>query len=143
MPATVARSPLKTITAQVNSSLLNLTSSMFSLTASRDREQSFESPQWGGGHGIFTYYVIQGLQGEADTSGDGVVTADELAEYVHTNVRLATHMMQNPTSDRGSFDPGMVLAYNPGSSMTGELRSDASLWNLCHRDQHGRCGGLA
>ena len=105
-------------TAQVNRSLLDLNSSMFSLTASRDREQSFESPQWGGGHGIFTYYVIQGLQGEADTSGDGVVTADELAEYVHTNVRLATHMLQNPTSDRGSFDPNMVLAFNPGSSAT-------------------------
>jgi tetratricopeptide (TPR) repeat protein len=102
-------------TAQVNKSLLDLNSSMFSLTASRDREQSFESSQWGGGHGIFTYYVIQGLQGEADTSGDGVVTADELAEYVHTNVRLATHMLQNPTSDRGSFDPNMVLAFNPGS----------------------------
>ena len=106
-------------TAQVNKSLLDLNSSMFSLTASRDREQSFESPQWGGGHGIFTYYVIQGLQGEADTSGDGVVTADELAEYVHTNVRLATHMLQNPTSDRGSFDPNMVLAFNPGSSVKG------------------------
>jgi tetratricopeptide (TPR) repeat protein len=95
---------------------------MFSLTASRDREQSFESPQWGGGHGIFTYYVIQGLQGEADTSGDGVVTADELAEYVHTNVRLATHMLQNPTSDRGSFDPNMVLAFNPGSSATSKCQ---------------------
>ncbi len=105
-------------TAQVNKSLLDLNSSMFSLTASRDREQSFESSQWGGGHGIFTYYVIQGLQGEADTSGDGVVTADELAEYVHTNVRLATHMLQNPTSDRGSFDPNMVLAFNPGSGGT-------------------------
>ena len=104
-------------TAQVNKSLLDLNSSMFSLTASRDREQSFESSQWGGGHGIFTYYVIQGLQGEADTSGDGVVTADELAEYVHTNVRLATHMLQNPTSDRGSFDPNMVLAFNPGSGV--------------------------
>jgi len=103
-------------TAQLNKSLLDLNSSMFSLTASRDREQSFESSQWGGGHGIFTYYVIQGLRGEADTSGDGVVTADELAEYVHTNVRLATHLLQNPTSDRGSFDPNMVLAYNPGSS---------------------------
>jgi tetratricopeptide (TPR) repeat protein len=106
-------------TAQVNKSLLDLNSSMFSLTASRDREQSFESPLWGGGHGIFTYYVIQGLQGEADTSGDGVVTADELAEYVRTNVRLATHTLQNPTSDRGSFDPNMVLAYNSGSSVKG------------------------
>jgi len=103
-------------TAQVNHSLLNLNTSIFSLTASRDREQSFESSQWGGGHGIFTYYVIKGLEGEADTSGDGIVTADELAEYVHENVRLATHARQNPTSERGSFDPNMVLAYNPGSS---------------------------
>jgi len=103
-------------TAKVNQSLLEVNSSMFSITASRDREQSFESPQWGGGHGIFTYYVIKGLEGEADASGDGIVTADELSDYVRTNVRLATRTLQNPTSDRGSFDPNMVLAYNPGRS---------------------------
>lgn len=99
--------------AAMNHSLLNLSASLFSLTASRDREQSFESSQWGGGHGIFTYYVVKGLEGEADTNGDGIVTADELAEYVHENVREATNGAQNPTSERGSFDPGMVLAYNP------------------------------
>jgi uncharacterized caspase-like protein/tetratricopeptide (TPR) repeat protein len=98
---------------QVTQSLLNLQTSTFSLTASRDREQSFESANWGGGHGIFTYYVVKGLEGEADTNGDGIVTADELSEYVHSNVRLATQAAQNPTSERGSFDPNMVLAYNP------------------------------
>ena len=50
----------------INRSLMNLNQSLFSLTASRDRERSFESPDWGGGHGIFTYYVIQGLEGSAD-----------------------------------------------------------------------------
>ncbi len=97
---------------QVTNTLLDLQKSLFSLTASRDREQSFESDRWGGGHGIFTYYVIKGIEGEADTNGDGVVDADELAEYVHTNVRLATEGRQNPTSERGSFDRNMVLAYN-------------------------------
>jgi len=97
----------------VNRTLLDLDKSLFSITASRDREQSFESNQWGGGHGIFTYYVVKGLEGEADTNGDGIVSADELAEYVHTNVRDATNAAQNPTSERGSFDPNMVLAYNP------------------------------
>ncbi len=97
----------------VNNTLLDLDKSLFSITASRDREQSFESANWGGGHGIFTYYVVKGLEGEADTDGDGVVSADELAEYVHTNVRQATNAAQNPTSERGSFDPNMVLAYNP------------------------------
>ena len=65
------------------------------------------------------------------------MTADELAEYVHTNVRLATHMLQNPTSDRGSFDPNMVLAFNPGSGASKncagcDLRRKAAVWNLCH-----------
>ncbi len=100
--------------AKVNQSLLDLQKSLFSITASRDREQSYESEKWGGGHGIFTYYVVKGMEGEADTNGDGVVSADELSEYVHTNVREATNAAQNPTSERGSFDPNMVLAYNPG-----------------------------
>ena len=133
-------------TAQVNRSLLDLNTSTFSLTASRDREQSFESPQWGGGHGIFTYYVIHGLQGEADSSGDGIVTADELADYVRTNVRLATKTLQNPTSDRGSFDPNMVLAYNPGSIgklRRTELPRHTTLWHAHFSDEHGRSRGLA
>ena len=36
---------------------------------------------------MFTYYLVKGLEGAADTSHDGIVTADELAEYVHTQVR--------------------------------------------------------
>src|SRR5712691_13241400 len=97
----------------INGTLGTLNKSLFSLTASRDRERSFESKDWGGGHGIFTYYVVKGLEGAADESGDGIVTADELAEYVRRNVREATAGQQNPTSDRGSFDPNMLLAYLP------------------------------
>jgi tetratricopeptide (TPR) repeat protein len=97
----------------LSSSLLNIHKSLFSLTASRDREQSFESPDWGGGHGIFTYYVVKGLEREGDENSDGIVTADELAEYVRRNVREATQAKQNPTSDRGSFDPNLPLSYNP------------------------------
>jgi tetratricopeptide (TPR) repeat protein/uncharacterized caspase-like protein len=99
--------------AQLNQTLMGLHTSLFSLTASRDREQSFESAEWGGGHGIFTYYVVQGMNGAADVNGDGIVSADELGEYVHTNVRQATKGLQNPTSERGSFDPNMILAFNP------------------------------
>ncbi len=103
-------------TQSLNSTLGNLHNSLFSLTASRDRESSFESPELEGGHGVFTYYVVQGMSGAADTDGDGVVTADELSEYVHTQVREATGGKQNPTSDRGTFDPKMRLAYVPASA---------------------------
>lgn len=97
----------------INRSLLDLNTSVFSLTASRDRERSYESEDWGGGHGIFTYYVVRGMEGHADENQDGIVTADELAEYVRVNVREATSGTQNPTSDRGSFDTNMLLAYVP------------------------------
>ena len=70
--------------AALNRGLLDVDKSIFVLSASRDREQSFESPDWGGGHGLFTYYVERGLGGAADEDGDGIVTADELAEYVRT-----------------------------------------------------------
>ena len=102
----------------LNQGLLDLSRSMFSLTASRDRERSFESKDWGAGHGIFTYYVVKGLEGEADESGDGIVTADELSNYVRRNVREATKGQQNPTSDRGSFDPNMLLAFLPAGLRT-------------------------
>jgi tetratricopeptide (TPR) repeat protein len=102
--------------ATINASLKGLDRSLFSLTASRDREQSFESPEWGGGHGIFTYYVVKGMEGSADENRDGIVTADELGEYVHSEVRRATGGRQNPTSERGSFDPNMLLAYVPSGA---------------------------
>jgi tetratricopeptide (TPR) repeat protein len=104
----------------VNRSLLDLNRSMFSMTASRARERSFESKDWGGGHGIFTYYVVRGMEGYADASKDGIVTADELAEYVRTNVREATKGQQNPTSDKGNFDAQMLLAFNPTGTSPGE-----------------------
>jgi tetratricopeptide (TPR) repeat protein len=60
--------------------------------------------------------VTEGLKGAADT-GDGVVTADELAEYVRYNVRESVRKeakgSQSPTFDRSSFDPEMPLSF-PG-----------------------------
>jgi tetratricopeptide (TPR) repeat protein len=99
----------------MHGALQDLGKSLFSLTASRDRERSYESSDWGGGHGIFTYYVVKGLEGAADANRDGIVTADELAEYVRTNVRTATNNQQTPTSERGSFDPNMMLAFVPSN----------------------------
>jgi tetratricopeptide (TPR) repeat protein len=103
-------------TESLNHGLGNLSQSLFSLTASRDRESSYESPELEGGHGVFTYYVVKGLEGEADASHDGIVTADELAEYVHTKVREDTKGLQNPTSDRSSYDKAMWLSYIPANA---------------------------
>ncbi|MBI5609055.1 MAG: caspase family protein [Deltaproteobacteria bacterium] len=38
------------------------------------------------GHGLFTYFFLQGLGGAADGNSDGVVTTDELAAFIKPNV---------------------------------------------------------
>ncbi len=63
---------------------------LFGLLASRPREVSLEGPQFGGGHGVFSYFVIKGLEGAADANKDGVVDADELIKYVSDQVPMAT-----------------------------------------------------
>lgn len=107
----------------INHTLIYPDKSIFSLTASRDREVSYEGPKWGGGHGIFTWYVMQALAGEADENGDGIVTADELSYYVTSNVREATRDapqgQQTPKEGQGSFDPHMLLAYVPSRARPG------------------------
>jgi len=54
------------------------------VTASRTTEVSIELPELG--HGIFTYYLVQGLKGAADLNRDGIVMLQELYEYVEQEV---------------------------------------------------------
>ena len=54
------------------------------ITASGPNEVALESPDLG--HGIFTYYLLEGLAGKADRNGDGLVTVSELYEYVEDQV---------------------------------------------------------
>ena len=54
------------------------------ITASRPAEVSIELPEFG--HGLFTYYLLQGLQGAADLNRDGIVSLQELYEYVEQQV---------------------------------------------------------
>jgi uncharacterized caspase-like protein len=56
------------------------------ITASRPTELSVELSELG--HGIFTYYLIQGLKGAADLNRDGIVTLQELYGYVEQQVTV-------------------------------------------------------
>jgi uncharacterized caspase-like protein len=66
------------------------------LTSSDVGESSEESDRWGGGHGVFTWALINGLTGKADADGDHVVSADELFSYIRRVVALETGGRQNP-----------------------------------------------
>ena len=59
-------------------------------------------------NGIFTTYLLSGLEGSADTNRDGRVTAKELFTFVSRRVRSATGNLQHPVM-WGKFDSDMIL----------------------------------
>lgn len=79
------------------------------ITASDDQQLSREDRIWGGGHGVFTYYFIRGLDGEADFNKDHYVTLGELIPYVSEKVRRETGNDQSPTV-AGKFDPALTIS---------------------------------
>lgn len=48
------------------------------------------------GHGLFTWYLVQGMMGLADEPADNKVTLDELSSWVKNRVSAATKGKQNP-----------------------------------------------
>lgn len=79
------------------------------LTASSASETSREAPKWGGGHGVFTYFLVQGLQGEADQNKDGIINIRELYEYTYRNTTSETNGNQHPEL-KGTFDNRLPLS---------------------------------
>jgi len=78
------------------------------ISASGDSEFSREGEEWGGGHGVFTHFLLEGLKGDADYNSDKDVTLGELIPYISEKVRRATRSGQSPTVS-GRFDPAMSI----------------------------------
>ncbi|MEO0341264.1 MAG: caspase family protein, partial [Bacteroidota bacterium] len=68
-------------------------SSLFSNTvrilSCQPNQVSVEGPNWGGGRGLFSYYLIDGLKGMADEDQNRYVNKFELERYVQDQVRAA------------------------------------------------------
>jgi hypothetical protein len=82
------------------------------ITSSDVNESSQEAPRWGGGHGVFTYFVLEGMRGMADLNVDRVVTVGELFRYVRQRVNTDTEGQQNPRMLLGTNDD-LALAAIP------------------------------
>ncbi len=76
------------------------------LTASGPNEVSGEDDELR--HGVFTYFLLEGLRGEADTDKDGMITVDEVYRYVSREVPKATGQEQHPVK-KGIVEGQLVL----------------------------------
>src|SRR5687767_3360362 len=55
------------------------------ITSCAPDELSAENEDWGGGRGVFSYYLVNGLKGLADQEKDGSVTLNELKTFIETS----------------------------------------------------------
>ena len=62
------------------------------------------------GHGLFSYFLMKGLEGEADTDHDGMVRLNELYRYVETHVeQSAGQLSREQTPQMYSSQPDLEL----------------------------------
>jgi uncharacterized caspase-like protein len=69
---------------------------LLGLMAARPKELSNEGPEYGGGHGAFTYSLMRALDGAADADKDGAVTSGEVIDFVTKDVSKLTANRQHP-----------------------------------------------
>lgn len=77
------------------------------LMSSKGEELSLEDK--GLRQGVFTYYLLRGMKGEADTNDDNIVSVKELHTFVYNRVREYTGDQQTPVLT-GKFDGNMPVS---------------------------------
>jgi flagellar motor protein MotB len=77
------------------------------ITASGANEVSAENDELQ--HGVFTYYLVEGLRGKADADKDRLITIDEVYRYVSEHVPRATGQEQHPVK-KGTVEGRLILS---------------------------------
>ncbi|MEJ7674853.1 MAG: hypothetical protein WKF59_19690 [Chitinophagaceae bacterium] len=73
-------------------------------------QEAAEGPYWGGGRGVFSYYLLRGLQGLASTESNGVIKLNSLETFMNTSFRSDENLIlekhkQNPVIDGSPIFP--------------------------------------
>jgi hypothetical protein len=85
------------------------------LTSSSGKELSYESDKLKGS--IFTYHLVSGLYGQADSNTDGLVTIDELYQYVYAQTKFQSMVsggkVQSPEFESKLTGQGALVVSYP------------------------------
>lgn len=77
------------------------------ISASQADQISSSSPELQ--HGIFSYYLMRGMEGEADLNKDGKITLDEIQKYLSENVGRQARIMNRQQEPQVIGDGSRVL----------------------------------
>lgn len=72
--------------ALVGQQLMDAKEKEIRIASCKPDQLSNEKADWGGGRGVFSYYLINGLKGLADQSNDGIVSFGEIRNYLQSSM---------------------------------------------------------
>ncbi|HUQ65193.1 MAG TPA: caspase family protein [Flavitalea sp.] len=104
---------------KITSLALQSMTSPVKIYSCQEDELSLESEQWGGGRGLFSYVLMEGLYGMADANNDKDVTFRELQRYLEDHVPLLAApnkqgpivKIDNPAGSFAKVDEAFLASY--------------------------------
>jgi hypothetical protein len=61
-------------------------------------------------HGLFSFYLMKGLEGYADSTGDGFITIDELTDYITNSIERHSAISLHKQHPQATGDLGRTIA---------------------------------
>lgn len=101
------RGDVKNVLEDYYSSLAKAAPGTALIMSSKSEETSLESNNLR--QGVFSHFLIRGLEGEADRDGNRIVSVQELFDFVNNNVRSYTNNRQSPLI-QGDYDTNMTVS---------------------------------
>lgn len=97
----------------VASQLNQVLNNQVRLASCKEDELAAEGPNWGGGRGVFSYYLILGLQGLAMLQKDSTIILSNLNNYLNTAFSEDKFLIQNQHAQHPVSDgnPNFPMAY--------------------------------
>jgi uncharacterized caspase-like protein/tetratricopeptide (TPR) repeat protein len=101
---------------QTASALMSAWGKEYKILSCQPEQLSLESAEFGGGRGLFSLELEEGVKGLADTDGNGRITMFELQSYIQANVAKYSEYKQIPmvsgdlSKSFFKVDPGILAA---------------------------------
>lgn len=110
----------------INSAMIDRFNNTVKIMSCEPEQFSLEGTEWGGGRGLFSYHLVNGLTGMADEDENDYIELFEIEDYVKKQVRTAARKhgkMQIPLT-RGSQETRLSKVDEP--SLVALLASEAN-----------------
>jgi uncharacterized caspase-like protein len=82
--------------SQTTEALAKQWNNQIRMLSAQPDQLSYEDTLWGGGRGVFSYYLVKGMAGYANANNDMKITLSELENYLGNNISVQTNYTQQP-----------------------------------------------